>query len=117
MGGKRTKLEARDVAPPANDAELVQRASRALERCLAAAESAVANGQATPAVLRESASVARAIVALEAERRAARKADLQHARSFDTQEWIAWYRHQPAAERGRLLRTLQELDRPRSVLG
>lgn len=128
MGGKRTRFDAASkAAAPAKSAttgDTLSRAAVHLERVLSLVEAAIDKGDANPAVIRESAGVARAIATLSAEQRArerqADEAGRRAARALTVPTVIAFLRQLDADGRRTVQRELQRLEqatRPGSVLG
>lgn len=74
-------------------------------------ELAVAKGDASPATARESASTARAIVSVRAERRAAAKQAAKTATRVTPAMLADYIRHATTAERAQLRRDLDAADR------
>lgn len=129
MGGKRTKLPASAPTPAVSavpePAALLERAQGHLDRLLGTVEAGLAQGEVTPALVRESSGVARAIVAVSAEQRArdraAEQADRQAAAGMTAANVIAFLRRTSAEDRRAVSRALQQIEsdrtKPKSVLG
>jgi hypothetical protein len=117
--GRRTKLpaaRAKAAARPPSLTEMLDRSAGQLSRMLDLIERATAKGAATPALVRESASAARALVALSGEQRA-REKQAAAARDGMTPTAVQeWFRSLPASERAGLLAELAELASGRSGL-
>ncbi len=99
-----------------DDGALVRRAGRVLERLLSATEATLDAGDVTPALMREASGLARAIQALEAERRANKKMLLQHAATIAKQDVLLFARSLSKENRAGLLREIAAMGDRRSVL-
>lgn len=121
MGGKRTKLpppERPTAQPP--DMGALARVEAHLARTLELVEAAITRGEASPAVVRESANVARAIVTLSAERRACAKQERVRVENLTIGDVLTWLRAADTRSRQKInieLRALLGDGPPRGVLG
>lgn len=120
MSGKRTKLPAPDLRKAAPSPDALGRVEAHLARTLELVEAAIDRGEATPAVVRESANVARAIVTLSAERRACAKSDRVRVEDLAIGDVITWLRAADMRSRWKVnieLRVLLDDGPARGVLG
>jgi len=125
--GKHTKLQKRVVkanaapsaatpsAPVTIDSMLQGWVVR-LERLYSNIEATVESGEATPAILRESAAIARALVSVSAEIRAREKAANLLAEDLSTSDVIRWFRTLHVQERESVVRELTHITSGRSGL-
>lgn len=99
MGGKRSKLPPpKDPAPARTQgfsaaSDPLDRVEAHLARTLDLVEAAINKGEATPAVVRESSNVARAIVTVSAERRARVKAETAIVEALTAHDVIGYLRN------------------------
>jgi len=125
VGGKRTRLPAvpatSDVPVPGT---LLERAQAHLDRLLGTVEAGLAQGEVTPALVRESASVARAIATLSAEhralRRAADEAERLATKGMTVPAVVTFLRRLDPEQRQVVMRELRKMESDgatRSVLG
>ena len=98
----------REAAKPA-DPSMFDRVETMLATLLCSVEATVAAGEASPALVREAAGIARAMVTLEAERRARAKQELAAQQWLTVPIVIRFLRELPPAARARLIRDVQHL--------
>jgi hypothetical protein len=109
---KHTQMKApkarRDAAKPA-DPSMFDRVETMLTTLLASVEATVSAGEASPALVREANGIARAMVTLEAERRARAKQEAAAQQWLTVPAVLQFLRSLPAAERGRVIRELEHM--------
>lgn len=126
--GKHTKLAATNgrkrglaTAPLVVDSttfdSMVQRWNALLERMLESVETTLAKGEATPALLREAANIARAIVNVAAELRARDKAEKERGDELSRAVVVQWFRTRALDERRRFLLELELSIKDRKLSG
>jgi hypothetical protein len=114
MGGKRTKLpppppSSKRKAKPADPLDPLDRVEAHLTRTLEIVEAAMDRGEATPAVVRESANCARALINVSAERRARVKLDRIRVESLTERDVMRWLRDTDDNTRRQVAKELSEL--------
>jgi hypothetical protein len=109
---KHTHLKAPKTRPNAAkpaDPSMFDRVETMLTTLLASVEATVAAGEASPALVREANGIARAMVTLEAERRARAKQEAAAREWLSLPVVLQFLRSLPAAERGRVIRELTHM--------
>ncbi len=118
MGGRRTNLPPTLPAPPAPVAaasvptvgEMLDRSAAHLACMLSLCEAAATKGEVGPALVRESAGLARAIVTLSSEQRAREKASRKASEELNAIAVIEWARGATRRERDEVVHAIEELN-------
>ncbi len=103
-------------APPSDPQALLGRTCAHLERLLTSVEMALDVGDGSASLIRESASLARAITCMATERRALRKMELQYATRLERSAVVTYLRQLSPAERSRLVGEVERHESGVSVL-
>jgi hypothetical protein len=112
---KQSKKKAKSAAEP-TDGSAIERALGLYNRMIDAVEAKIATGEVSATVLRDAAGIMRAAATLDGERRKAEAAERKRASAIMRGDVLAFARALDRPERAQLVRELEAIDSPRSVL-
>lgn len=111
MGGRNVKFKSQTIGKATTLEKLGEKATALLDACLDAANGALENGQGTPALMRESSTVARAIAVMQSEQRQRKRDEQKARRDLSVVELLECYRQLDENERAHVRAEMDHIDR------